>query len=295
MSDPSSDATPSALRRLGLPMLSGLLTGAVFAWMILHADGAGRSVGWFLLVLVTLALLPLGDAQRRMHRAGRISSATMPRPAAYRSAALQWLVLGALAVWVVQGNAAPFDASAYALPDGAEGLMALVVVALLLGGLARWGRSLRQDRRRRAWLRAHHRFGASLIAPRTEGELRRFRLMAVLTSTAEEVTYRLAVPGGFVALSGGGAAADDAATIGLAAALSALLFGIAHAWQGAWAMAWTTAFGLVAAALTLGSGSLWPAVALHIGWNLIAGGMMHTVYGGHRRRDASARGDAATS
>ena len=64
-------------------------------------------------------------------------------------------------------------------------------------------------------------------------------------------------------------------------AWSALLFGVARSWKGGAFMAWTTVFGLVAAPVTLHSGSVWPAIALHVGWNLIVGGMMHTVY---RRR-----------
>lgn len=236
---------------------------------------------WAALVGITLVLLPLGHMQRKMLREGRISSLSMPRAAAYRSAALQWIVLGALALWVVQGNAPPFSMSAFAWPDGAEGLLATLAVAVLLLGLLRWRRRLDESARERAWLRAVYRYGASLIAPRTEDELKRFRAMAVLTSSAEEITYRLAVPGGFALLLGGGEGA-----VWPAAILSALLFGIAHAWQGGWMVFWTTVFGLVAAALMLGSGSVWPAVALHVGWNHIVGGMMHAVYGGHLRRSA---------
>jgi membrane protease YdiL (CAAX protease family) len=234
---------------------------------------------WAALVFVTLALLPLGHMQRKMLREGKLSSLALPRAAAYRSAALQWLVLGAIALWVVQGNASPFGMSGFAWPDGAEGLLAFLSVAVLLVGLQRWQRRLQGSARERAWLRAVYRYGASLIAPRTGEELKQFRTMAVLTSTAEEITYRLAVPGGFAMLLGGGEA-----VVWPAAALSALLFGIAHAWQGGWVMFWTTVFGLVAAALMLGTGSVWPAVALHVGWNYIVGGMMHTVYGGHLRR-----------
>ncbi|NBU24240.1 MAG: CPBP family intramembrane metalloprotease [Gammaproteobacteria bacterium] len=281
MPDPSSGTPPSSPRRLVLPMLSGLLSGAAFAWLILHADGSGRLIGWSVLVLVTLALLPLGSMQRRMLREGKLSSSSLPRSKTYAQAALQWLVLGPLALWVAQGNAAPFDWSAFAWPDGPEALSAWVVVALILVALLRWGRRLTVDRRARAWLRAVYRHGASLIAPRSLGELRRFRAMAVLTSSAEEVAYRLAVPGGFALLWGAIAGADAAATAWPAAALSALLFGIAHSWQGRAVMFWTTVFGLVAAALMFLSGSVWPAIVLHVGWNLITGGMMHTVY---RRR-----------
>lgn len=247
--------------------------------MVETADnGTLHLLGWLALVAVTLALLPLGHAQRRMLRDGRLRSDDLPRGAAYRDAALQWLVLGSLALWVAKGNAAPFGWSAFAWTDGPEGLLAWVVVALIIGGLLRWERRLQGDPRARAWLRAMYRFGASLIAPRTAGELRRFRAMALLTSSAEEVAYRLAVPGG---LAGALAALFPGAvgmTAWLAAALSALLFGIAHSWQGGAVMFWTTVFGLVAAALTLGSGSIWPAIVLHVAWNCITGGMMRTVY-----------------
>jgi membrane protease YdiL (CAAX protease family) len=241
-------------------------------------------LGWAALVVITLALLPLGHMQRKMLREGRLSSLSMPRAGAYRSAALQWLVLGALALWLVQQSPSPFGGSAYAWPDGAEGLLAFAVVAAVLLGLLRWRRRLDESARERAWLRSVYRFGASLIAPRGTRELAQFRLMAVLTSSAEEITYRLAVPGGFALLLGGGEAAAWPAAV-----LSALLFGIAHAWQGAWVMFWTMVFGLVAAALMLGTGSVWPAVALHIGWNFIVGGMMHAVYGRHLSGAAAAR------
>jgi len=239
---------------------------------------------WAALVSVTLALLPLGHMQRNMLREGKLSSRSMPRAAAYRSAVLQWLVLGAVALWVVHGNAPPFGIAGFAWPDGAEGLLSFFVITVLLVGLLRWQRRLDGSARERAWLRAVYRYGASLIAPRTGDELKQFRAMAVLTSTAEEITYRLAVPGGFAMLLGGGEA-----VVWPAAALSALLFGIAHAWQGGWMVFWTTVFGLVAAALMLGTGSVWPAVALHVGWNYIVGGMMHTVYGRHMFRSEGGR------
>ena len=246
-------------------------------------NGTLHLLGWLTLVAVTLALLPLGDAQRRMLRDGRLRSDALPRAATYRDAALQWLVLGSLALWVVQGNAAPFGWSAFAWTDGPEGLSAWVAVALIVAGLLRWERRLQVDRRARAWLRAMYRFGASLIAPRTAGELRRFRAMAVLTSSAEEVTYRLAVPGGIAGILAAIAPDEVGMTEWLAAALSALLFGVAHSWQGGAVIFWTTVFGLTAAALTLGSGSIWPAIVLHVAWNCIMGGMMRTVYGRGQR------------
>jgi membrane protease YdiL (CAAX protease family) len=158
--------------------------------------------------------------------------------------------------------------------------------------LAYWARLLPTSRRRRAWLRAVYRHGVSLIALRTLRELAQFRAMVCLTSTAEEVVYRVAIPGGFVALWGLGWGHDaDAGTMSawVAAALAAALFGMAHAWQGWFAVLWTTAFGLIAAALTLGSGSIWPAVALHVAWNLMVAGI---AYGLYRRPEDAAQSDS---
>jgi membrane protease YdiL (CAAX protease family) len=259
----------------------GLLGAAVARWG-LRSDGP-LSIGWLLLVIFTLAMLPLGRWQRRMVREGKVSSATVPRPALYLQTTLMWLGLLVLGFWVLRGNAAPFDRSAFAWPTGAAAFIAFGVVGAIIAGLAYWARLLPTSRRRRAWLRAVYRHGVSLIAPRTLRELTQFRAMVCLTSTAEEVVYRVAIPGGFVALWGLGWGRDaDAGAMSawVAAALAAALFGMAHAWQGWFAVLWTTAFGLIAAALTLGSGSVWPAVALHVAWNLMVAGIAYTVYRG---------------
>ena len=67
-------------------------------------NGTLHLLGWLTLVAVTLALLPLGDAQRRMLRDGRLRSDALPRAATYRDAALQWLVLGSLALWAASAG-----------------------------------------------------------------------------------------------------------------------------------------------------------------------------------------------
>lgn len=267
-----------------LLFLGGALCGAALARMANQVEGL-PSVLWILLVLATLVLLPSGLAQRRMLREGKISSATFPRGVAYLQTAIMWGVMLALGLWVLRGHAPPFDRSSLAWPSGAGGVVAFGVVAAVLLWLARWARLLPAHRRKRAWLRAVYRQGASLIAPRTPRELTQFRAAVLLTSTAEEVVYRIAIPGGFVAvLAVLGLGVGEPWTVWLAAVMSSLLFGVAHAYQGSLGVLWTTGFGLVAAVLTLGSGSVWPAVVLHVGWNLIVSGMMYEVYRTPRRQ-----------
>jgi membrane protease YdiL (CAAX protease family) len=282
-------STPSNWRGRALfvlLLLGGALFGAAVARIGRHVEGLPSAL-WILLVLATLVLLPAGLAQRRMVRDGKISSATFPRDVAYRQTAIMWAVMLALGLWVLRGHASPFARSAFAWPSGAGGVVAFGVVAAVLLWLARWARLLPTHRRKRAWLRAVYRQGASLIAPRNPRELTQFRATVLLTSTAEEVVYRIAVPGGFVAMLGAfglGMNLGEPWMIGLSVALSSLLFGVAHAYQGSLGVLWTTGFGLVAAALTLGSGSIWPAVVLHVGWNLIMSGMMYEIYRGPRGR-----------
>lgn len=268
--------------------LSGGLTGAACAVVAIVARESGLQIpplGWWALVLMTLALFLLGRKQRQRLKAGLISSASFPRGMVYLQTTVMWVVLMLIGLWVLRGHEPPFDRAAFAWPSGISALIAFGIVAAVVGVMIHLSRLLPHDRRKRAWVRTGYRHGVSLIAPRTPRELQQFRASVCLTSTAEEVVYRIAVPGGFVVLLDAlGMDADGWWTIWVAAAASALLFGVAHAWQGAAAVGWTTMFGLVAAALMLGTGSVWPAVALHIGWNIIVGGMMHTVYGRHMMR-----------
>ena len=98
------------------------------------------------------------------------------------------------------------------------------------------------------------------LFPRSPKELRFWTLCAASTA-AEEIFYR-----GFILWY-------LARTMDVAAAgvLSCVLFGAAHAYQGARGMLRTGVMGVVFLATYLTADSLWPAIALHVIQDLFAG------------------------
>jgi membrane protease YdiL (CAAX protease family) len=103
--------------------------------------------------------------------------------------------------------------------------------------------------------------GGAGLMPRDIGELRWAALLAVTSGVVEELFFRLLLP--LVVAMGTGSA-----VVGLAVAAAA--FAAVHRYQGWRGMAATGAVGLVLAAVYLGSGFFWLAVAVHVAINLNA-------------------------
>ncbi|HTX59315.1 MAG TPA: CPBP family intramembrane glutamic endopeptidase [Verrucomicrobiae bacterium] len=103
--------------------------------------------------------------------------------------------------------------------------------------------------------------GLGTLIPRTRRELRGWAVLSLTAGCCEELLYR----GFFLALF--------ASVVGIAGAvaLSAIIFGLAHAYQGPSGVLRTTLFAVVAAAIALAGGSLIPVVAAHAAVDLIAG------------------------
>ena len=139
----------------------------------------------------------------------------------------------------------PFQAlGAWSLGLTAAGMLTIVLfrqIALLAG--VRETRLLRQ------------------LLPRTPKEVRVFALLSVAAGTGEEFAYR-----GYVIP----ALAPILGPVG-AAALSTVVFGIIHAYQGWFGVVRTGMIGGILAAGFLMSGSLWPPIIAHTLIDLIAG------------------------
>jgi uncharacterized protein len=103
--------------------------------------------------------------------------------------------------------------------------------------------------------------GAGVLLPRTAGERLGFVLVSLTAGICEEVLYR-----GFVTWY-------CAAWTGLIVAvpLSAVLFGIAHVYQGVRQVPRTALMGLGLAGVVIAGGSLWPAVVLHAVIDIVGG------------------------
>jgi CAAX protease family protein len=91
------------------------------------------------------------------------------------------------------------------------------------------------------------------ITPNTKRELALFMLMSLSGGAWEELVYRGFLIWFFVSLTG---------LLG-AAVISALIFGLAHLYQGVQGFVATTGVGLVFAALYLLTGSLWWLIVVH--------------------------------
>lgn len=137
------------------------------------------------------------------------------------------------------------------IPDGPMGLAALGGV--LLGGLvAGW----LERRGRRVGIGDVER-----VMPRGRAELGWAAALAISAGVTEELFFRLLLPL-LIALTTGSAWTGFA--------LSLLLFGLSHRYQGAAGIAATVAVGGLLTTVYLSTGALWAAMALHVAIDLNA-------------------------
>jgi uncharacterized protein len=94
----------------------------------------------------------------------------------------------------------------------------------------------------------------SALLPRNRAEVLRVLPLALNAGLSEELCFRLVLP-----LLLTGALGDPRLAFGVAA----LVFGLAHLYQGWAGVLATTAIGVLMTALYLGSGSLWLPIAVH--------------------------------
>lgn len=99
------------------------------------------------------------------------------------------------------------------------------------------------------------------LIPETPGERRAFVGLSVAAGFGEEMAYRGYVLALLLPLLGAWGAV----------AVSSLVFGVLHAYQGVLGMVRTAVIGTLMAAGFLASGSLWPPVAAHVVFDILAG------------------------
>ncbi|MGE0160199.1 MAG: CPBP family intramembrane glutamic endopeptidase [Gemmatimonadales bacterium] len=99
------------------------------------------------------------------------------------------------------------------------------------------------------------------LIPRTREEKSVFGLLSVAAGVGEEIAYRgYAIP-----------VLTPLVGVGGAAALSSVVFGALHAYQGILGVLRTTVMGAFLAWGFLAAGSLWPAIVAHTAIDLVAG------------------------
>lgn len=186
---------------------------------------------------------------------------------------IEWgLAIGAIAAFVVAGRSmAELGLAAPASPAfGATALLAALVSILLLQQIPAVRAGGVDESSIRSQLGSLEK-----MMPRTTGERAIFSVVAVSAGVCEEILYR-----GFLmhlfapALGPWGAVAA-----------SSLVFGLAHAYQGGAGIVKSSVVGLILASSYVISGSIWPAILLHVAVDIQGGWVGYEVFGRHRSGD----------
>ena len=218
-----------------------------------------------LLAVVLIAGLPLWSMRswRRLHRAIRADDPCARLTAYRRVVVVQWSLVALLAVhWVVQGHA--FASLGLDFPLDLRVLGAFLVsgaLGMLVHGQASTALADAETRREARGQITDLR----PMLPHTPDEYSWFRPVAWTAGICEEILYRGYLPWLFALYT------DDLAAFGVAT----LVFGLGHAYQGTSGILKTTLVGAVMSLLTWASGSLVPAMVLHVAIDAINGRMAY--------------------
>lgn len=227
-------------------------SGAVFFWVVqqLLARWGGLPLADTILLSVLLVAVPaLALAQVPLAAGLRVERL----PAYWGSLATLWLL--GTAAWLVGtrdgGSAAiglvPLPWLSAAAWTGGLTLGAMVIILIFREIAERAGADESPLLRE--------------LMPRTREEKRVFALLSVAAGVGEEIAYRgYAIP-----------VLAPLVGVGGAAALTSVVFGALHGYQGWLGTARTAAMGGFLAWGFLASGSLWPAIAAHTAIDLVAG------------------------
>jgi len=175
---------------------------------------------------------------------------------------MHWpLTIGLLAWWLLSGNSLE-SMGLIPVADGWQwvaigvGVFAILAQVIYLAMVSRNADKLTQIKEQMGEL--------SNLAPQTPTENRWFDMVSITAGVCEEILYRGLLLATLVSLVG----------TWPAVAISSLIFGLGHAYQGVSGIAKTGLIGLVLALLTVFSGSLFIAIVLHAVIDLASGRIM---------------------
>lgn len=215
---------------------------------------------WLVLGLVLMMIAADHFVLWRAFRKASRVDATKARHALWlRGALLMWAAAG-LVLWLWIATGVALASVGFGLPEGWRlwGPLAFggAFVAVQARGAVKLSRLAAPSERMRAQLG-----GVEPLCPRTAQELPAFLGVSLTAGFCEEVLFR-----GFLIW-----VLQPLVGLWLAVALAAILFGAAHAYQGAAGVIRTGLLGLVFTAIVLLSGSLWPAIVLHAAVDAMGG------------------------
>lgn len=176
-----------------------------------------------------------------------------------RGAMLMWAA-STLVMWLWISTGVPMSSVGFRLPEGwrlwVPLAATLALAALQTSSAIKVARLPAPSEKLRAQLGS-----VAAISPRTASELPAFFGVSLTAGFCEELLFR-----GFLVW-----VLQPLVGLWVAAVLSALLFGLAHAYQGLAGVIRTGLFGLVFTAIVLLTQSLWPAIVLHAAVDAMGG------------------------
>jgi len=214
-----------------------------------------------LLLAVVLPLLGARDYRLLLRRISEGDAAA--RVESYKGVLMvHWpLTIGLLAWWLLSGHSLESMGLAPVASDSqwvAIGIGALIIFAQII-----YVAVVSNSSDKLAAL--NEQMGElSDLAPQTHTECRLFDMVSVTAGVCEEILYRGLLFATLLPLIG----------TWPAVAVSSLIFGLGHAYQGVWGIVKTASIGLVLALLTVTSGSLFIAIILHVVVDLTSGRVM---------------------
>lgn len=255
----------------GAPLLPALLLAGALAilWRVVRGGSARRS-------------RPIAD-ERQRRRATYTGSATQAAGAFLVPSVVGLALLGRLdALWVLPPEFGSLAGWVGPLQLSDAVLFGAGIAGGSLGALvgALWA-----VRRGKRGIGGPMLGEVGTLLPRDRGELPYAAALAIAAGVTEEPFFRLLLPLLLTLVTGSAVAA-----IGIAA----LLFGLAHRYQGRAGMAATTVTALLFTALYLASGRLWVAMAFHVLVNVMALVVRPALTGAWRSRDPGPNSSAAS-
>ena len=228
---------------------------------LLQSPSLIAGLGAIVLLMAVVAIL---DVRERLS-GGRLPEGASKRGRYYRAMAMLWIAAAAcLACWLASGRS--LDAFGLGAGTGWRALAGWTLAALIAGYLVysviQAAASVETRRNlRRQFATAE---GLDLLRPTNVREHRDFQLLSVTAGVTEEIIFRGFLIGVLALIW----------PLWLAAAVSAAAFLAAHLYQGPRGMLRILPITLAMTGLYLLSGSLWPAIVVHILVDATAGGLM---------------------
>ena len=224
------------------------------------------TIPWdFILILVVLGVLvPWRGAVHVRRLLAKPLLTTSHRLSLYASTiAFQWLIVGVISWRWFSRHLSPNDLGLIVANIWQTFLIAIVLTALLC--LNQWA-GLRKIARVPANQRGFLFQFSQKIMPQTSTEALAFVALACTAGLSEEFVYR-----GFVFAVFSRAFADSGSPVFFAMVISSAWFAMAHLYQGRRGLITTFIVGLLFSAVRVWSGNIVPAMAGHIGVDLVAG------------------------